>query len=489
MTYQEANHISIKDYLKSLGILPAVDKYYYGMYHSPFRQDGTPSFKVDYGVNLWCDFGTGEGGSLIDLVMKQHGCNAYGAICRLEQYSSGNSFSFQGKEVSERIQHERKQPTSPIDIRKIQPLQNPALMDYLRSRNIPPEMAAHHVQEMYYRIGDKPYFALAFKNDAGGYELRNPRFKGSTSPKDITHIRQSGKKNDSCFVFEGVMDYLSFIAIRQKTNPTYPCLDWQDYIILNSTTNVDKALYPLADYEHIHCFLDNDEAGRKATQAIQKEFCWHVRDSSHLYSEYNREHPHVHIVFNRIDNSGKTISDSNDMYRNEQVCKKLKEKHGLYFAKGKEQVKQHRLKEPDKTKYEIYTAVKNEIRKSRNWQQLQEQLTEKCISIQFKHKGQTNEIQGISFSKGEYTFKGSEIDRSFSFSKLDKYFRDAKLTTAGSNKQTITPQTQEPAINKSDDSLLVGLGGLFSVSSSPVDETPDNPDLRKKKKKKRQFKL
>ena len=153
----------------------------------------------------------------------------HGAICRLEQYSSGNSFSFQGKEVSERIQHERKQPTSPIDIRKIQPLQNPALMDYLRSRNIPPEMAAHHVQEMYYRIGDKPYFALAFKNDAGGYELRNPRFKGSTSPKDITHIRQSGKKNDSCFVFEGVMDYLSFIAIRQKTNPTYPWLAWLHY--------------------------------------------------------------------------------------------------------------------------------------------------------------------------------------------------------------------------------------------------------------------
>ena len=72
MTYQEANNISIKDYLESLGILPVVDKLYYGMYHSPFRQDDTPSLKVDYGVNLWCDFGTGEGGSLIDLVMKQH---------------------------------------------------------------------------------------------------------------------------------------------------------------------------------------------------------------------------------------------------------------------------------------------------------------------------------------------------------------------------------------------------------------------------------
>ena len=215
-----------------------------------------------------------------------------------------------------------------------------------------------------------------------------------------------------------------------------------------------------------------------------------ITDTQYIIVRHqDREHPHVHIVFNRIDNNGKTISDSNDMYRNEQVCKRLKEKHGLYFAKGKEQVKQHRLKEPDKTKYEIYTAVKNEIGKLRNWQQLKEQLTEKGIGIQFKYKGQTDEIQGVSFSKGEYTFKGSEIDRSFSYSKLDKYFGDAGLTTAGSNKQTITAQTQEPAINKSDNSLLAGLGGLFSVSSSPVDETLENPDLRKKKKKKRQFKL
>ena len=215
-----------------------------------------------------------------------------------------------------------------------------------------------------------------------------------------------------------------------------------------------------------------------------------ITDTQYIIVRHqDREHPHVHIVFNRIDNNGKTISDSNDMYRNEQVCKKLKEKHGLYFAKGKEQVKQHRLKEPDKTKYEIYTAVKNEIGKLRNWQQLKEQLTEKGIGIQFKYKGQTDEIQGVSFSKGEYTFKSSEIDRSFSYSKLDKYFGDAGLTTAGSNKQTITAQTQEPAINKSDNSLLAGLGGLFSVSSSPVDETLENPDLRKKKKKKRQFKL
>ena len=216
-----------------------------------------------------------------------------------------------------------------------------------------------------------------------------------------------------------------------------------------------------------------------------------ITDTQYIIVRHqDREHPHVHIVFNRIDNNGKTISDSNDMYRNEQVCKKLKEKHGLYFAKGKEHVKQYRLREPDKTKYEIYTAIKTEIGKSRNWQQLQKQLAEKGIGIQFKYKGQTDDIQGVSFFNGEYTFKGSEIDRNFSFSKLDKYFGDAGLTVAGSNKQMITAQVQERVINKSDNSLLAGLGGLFSVSSSPVDETPDNPDLRKKKKKKkRQFKL
>lgn len=160
------------------------------------------------------------------------------------------------------------------------------------------------------------------------------------------------------------------------------------------------------------------------------------------------------------------------------------------YVLGKEQVKQHRLKEPDKTKYEIYTAVKSEIGKSKNWQQLQNHLSKKGIGIQFKYKGQTNEIQGISFSKGEYTFKGSEIDRSFSFSKLDKYFENTGLATDGNYKRNVVTLVQEPTMNKTENSLITGLGGLFSDSSAPpVDETPDNPDLRKKKKKKRQFKL
>ena len=218
-----------------------------------------------------------------------------------------------------------------------------------------------------------------------------------------------------------------------------------------------------------------------------------ITDTQYIIVRHqDREHPHVHIVFNRIDNNGKTISDRNDMYRNEQVCKKLKAKHGLYFAKGKEHVKQYRLKEPDKSKYEIYNAVKDEIGKSRNWQQLQTRLAENGIGIHFKYRGQTGEVQGISFSKGEYTFKGSEIDRSFSFSKLDKCFGDAGLNTAGNYRQTVSVPVQEPAQTpgKADNPLLAGLGGLFSASSSPADEMPDDSFLRKKKKKKKkQLKL
>ena len=216
-----------------------------------------------------------------------------------------------------------------------------------------------------------------------------------------------------------------------------------------------------------------------------------ITDTQYIIVRHqDREHPHVHIVFNRIDNNGKTISDRNDMYRNEQVCKKLKAKHGLYFAGGKEQVKQHRLKEPDKSKYEIYTAVKNEIGKSRNWQQLQKRLAEKDITIQFKHKGKSDEIQGISFTKGEYTFKGSEIDRSFSFSKLDGFFGDTGLVTvAEHNGQQVGALVREqaPVRENGGTSLFSGCGGLFSPN--PTNEDPYNPYLKKKKKKKRQLKL
>ena len=138
---------------------------------------------------------------------------------------------------------------------------------------------------MYYRVNGKPLFALAFKNDAGGYELRNPGYKGCTSPKDITRIQFAGKRNDACFVFEGFMDYLSFLTIRTEKCPKMPCLDWQDYIILSSVSNLHKAIDGLAVYERIHCFFDNDRAGTEAFQRLANEYSYRVRAASHTYKD------------------------------------------------------------------------------------------------------------------------------------------------------------------------------------------------------------
>jgi hypothetical protein len=145
-----------------------------------------------------------------------------------------------------------------------------------------------------------------------------------------------------------------------------------------------------------------------------------VKDTQYIVARhFDKEHPHIHICFNRIDNQGKTISDKNDRHRSVKVCRELTEKHGLYIASGKEQVKTHRLKEPDKTKYEVYNTIKVTLPKCKNWEDLTSALQKQGVDTQFKCKGHTNEKQGVIFSKGEYSFNGSKVDRQFSYSKID----------------------------------------------------------------------
>ncbi len=138
---------------------------------------------------------------------------------------------------------------------------------------------------------------------------------------------------------------------------------------------------------------------------------------------YDKEHPHIHIVFNRVNNLGKTISNKNDRYRSEKICKELTRKNNLYFAKGKENVKVHRLKEPDKTKYEIYNCLKELIPKCKNMDELEAKLKKEGITVHYKCRGNTNVVQGISFIKNNLRFNGSKVDRQFSYSKI-KYRLD-----------------------------------------------------------------
>ena len=138
---------------------------------------------------------------------------------------------------------------------------------------------------------------------------------------------------------------------------------------------------------------------------------------------YDKEHPHIHIVYNRVNNEGKTISSKNDRYRSEKICKELTRKNDLYFAKGKENVKVHRLKEPDKTKYEIYNCLKEVVPKCKGWTELEARLKAEGITINYKCRGNTNVVQGISFTKNNLKFNGSKVDQQFSYSKI-KYSLD-----------------------------------------------------------------
>ena len=163
--------------------------------------------------------------------------------------------------------------------------------------------------------------------------------------------------------------------------------------------------------------LSNEFMTQAAREYMEK---MGIKDTQYIIGRhFDKDHPHVHIAFNRIDNHGKTISDKNDRFRSEKICKELTAKYSLYFAGGKENVKEHRLKEPDKTKYEIYQALKAEIARCRDWKTLLAHLKKQDIDVRFKYKGSSQEVQGIIFEKNGYHFNGSKVDRNFSYSKID----------------------------------------------------------------------
>jgi len=164
--------------------------------------------------------------------------------------------------------------------------------------------------------------------------------------------------------------------------------------------------------------LNDEVMVNMAKEYLQK---MKIQETQYLIVKHqDRDHPHIHIVYNRVDNNGKTIADNFQKQRNVKVCKDMTLKHGLYMSPGKEQVNRKQLKGQDKIKYELFDAIKSASKKVKTLNELKQVLTKQGIGMLYKYKSGTNEIQGISFSKGEYKFKGSEIDRSLSYAKLSQ---------------------------------------------------------------------
>ena len=230
--------------------------------------------------------------------------------------------------------------------------------------------------------------------------------------------------------------------------------------------------------------LSNEWMVKVAREYMEK---MEVKDTQYIIGRhFDKEHPHIHIAFNRIDNNGKTISDRNDRFRSEKICKELTAKYSLYFAGGKENVKEHRLKEPDKTKYEIYQTLKAEIAQCRNWKDLLAHLKKQDIDVRFKFKSNSQEVQGIIFEKNGYHFNGSKVDRSFSYSKIDFALQQNNREHGQQMQGTLNLISNVASVTSEiANDLIEGGLDLFQTHGTLPAEVYNTLDKKKKKKKRK----
>ena len=276
MNIKEIKQIKLQDFLAAMGCKPVKQYGVNLMYLSPLRTEKHASFKINTELNLWYDFGISRGGNIIDLAELLYNSSDVSYLIRQIERNAPSSVSFSLPTIKPIT------PQNSFEHLQVLPLIHPALIKYLEERCIDVETARTMCKELHFDTRGKHYFGIGCPNTAGGYEIRNPFFKGCIAPKDISHFYAEEPKK-VCFIFEGFMDFLSFMTLRRKENDG---LKLQDYLVLNSVTNIHKAAKRLSRYDSVQCFLDNDETGRNAYLQLSKELGKPVTDASTLYNGY-----------------------------------------------------------------------------------------------------------------------------------------------------------------------------------------------------------
>ena len=266
MNCKQANtQISIRNVLESFSLFPSKGNSKTAFYFAFDREEKTPSLLVNFIKNIAFDFGTGKRYDVVSLVQGIKLCSVSEAL----EYLSLFDFSF-NEQICNVTKDENK-----YEILSISEVKHNALIQYLKERRI--ENNIHLLKEIHYKISDKKYFGIGFKNDTNGYEIRNKYSKICIGRKDITTI----KNNSSCLrIFEGFMDYLSFKQMEKTLKKAL-----SDYVILNSVTMIFKIEKIIDSYEKIELYFDNDEAGNRATNEI-KQLNPYVEDNRILYQNY-----------------------------------------------------------------------------------------------------------------------------------------------------------------------------------------------------------
>jgi mobilizable transposon, excision protein len=308
----------IVEYLERKGIKPVRSTPAYALYRSPFREDAHPSFKVDTEKNLWIDYAEGKGGSIIDLCMRLEGCTLSETIRHLGRNTLDDTVHSPYKEsVQDTFMQEsiRQAASTNGGARKLTGISDTLplhLQKYLtEERCINIEKATPFLRCISYEVRGHHYQAIGFANQSGGYELRdNGSFKGTIAPKDITPIfidklrdKDADKIQPVC-VFEGFMDFLSLLSMKEEVTSVS--------LVMNSVSNVARAIRYLNDRHltHIRAFLDNDDAGKRATNDFIRAG-FKVDDMSVHYRNFkDLNEYHIHRVREQQKSLSLTMSQT-----------------------------------------------------------------------------------------------------------------------------------------------------------------------------------
>lgn len=212
----------------------------------------------------------------------------------------------------------------------------------------------------------------------------------------------------------------------------------------------------------------------------------------------DKEHPHLHIVYNRVDNDGKTIGNFNHWHKSRKICRAMTERYGYHLGKDKAKVNRRALKGSDKLRYAIHDALKSIMAKATTWKQVETMLARQGIGIHYKYRSGTNEVQGISFEKDGVKFKGSAIDRNFSFANMEKQLNENRAMEAtqpimdsrplAEQIKEILQQPQEQRSQTYEPQGLGLLGDLLNMPASiePEPESMSDAERRRRKRKKQE---
>jgi len=269
MNCKQFNSISLEEVLLSLGHLPTKQNEKEAWYLNPFATESQASFKLNKSLNYWYLFSEGIGGTNVDLLKKYLNKTASEILIWAEDQ---NFSSFQKQRISD---HKLQDLTKNYEILESKRIQHPALLEYLNERKV--ESQIEFLKEVHYRMNDKNYFGIGFKNDSGGYEIRNKYSKICLGKKDTSTIKNG---SDSLRIFEVFFDFLSFKDVEKflEKEPS-------DHIILNSVSMIQNIKNSIGNYENIELYFDNDEAGNRAVEMIKNENK-NAEDCRILYSDF-----------------------------------------------------------------------------------------------------------------------------------------------------------------------------------------------------------